>query len=271
MDNIKAKFLWDLGIRKDNYPKTFLDTIQDINKMVTNVEIGYCGVSSRCGGQPGMFCIKDVVGTNHSRYAGQTWIDAFLDLDRGANIIKLYKDNPSYWEEIKSIGKSDIGLLEYGDKYYIFSKAGGGNNRLITIKLKYLSLIHQAGNNQDEIERINNQFTFSANIRELPRDNTIPFIVVAMDEDLSGLSVKKKGELFTITKKFTDLELFKGDSAELIEYFKSLFSTDVYGKDEVKARLERLEMGCRFSPEKYRRVLEDIIPQFKTSNQLEER
>lgn len=271
MDDIKARFLWELGIRKDNYPQPFLDKIQDISKMVTNVELGYCAVDSRCDGQPGTFCIRDVVGTDHSRYAGKTWIDAFLDLDRGANIIKLYEDNPSYWEEIKSIGNSDIGLLKYGDKYYIFSKAGGGNNRLITMKMKYLSLIHQAGNNKDEIERINNQFTFSANIRELPRDNAIPFIVVAMNEDLSGLSVRKKGEQFTVTKKFTDLELFKGDSTELIEYFKSLFSTDAYGEDEVKARLERLEIGCRISPEKYRRVLEDILPQFKTFNQLEER
>lgn len=271
MDEIKARFLWDLGIRKDNYPKTFLDTIQDIGEMVTNVELGYCAVASRCDGQPGMFCIKDVVGTDHSRYAGKTWIDAFLDLDRGANIINLYKDNPSYWEEIKSLGNSDIGLLKYGDKYYIFSKAGGGNNRLITMKMRYLSLIHQAGNNPDEIERINNQFTFSANIRELPRDNTIPFIVVAMDEDLLGLGVRKKRGLFTVTKKFTDLELFKGDSIELIEYFKSLFSTDVYEENEVKARLEMLERGCRISPEKYRRVLEDILPQFKNFNQLEER
>lgn len=252
MDDIKAKFLWDLGIRKDNYPKTFLDTIQDISKMITNTEIGYCGVRSRCDGQPGMFCIKDVVGTDHSRYAGQTWIDAFLDLDRGAKIIKLYEDNPSYWQEIKSIGNSDIGLLKYADKYYIFSKAGGGNNRIITMKMKYLSLIHQAGNNQDEIEKINTQFTFSANIRELPRDNTIPFIVVAMGEDLSGLDVKKKGELFTVTKKFTDLELFKGDSTELKEYFKSLFSTDIYGEKEVKARLKMLETGCHFSSEKHR-------------------
>ena len=271
MDNIKAKFLWDLGIRRDNYPKTFLDTIQDINKIVTNVEIGYCGVSSRCDGYHGMFCIKDVVGTNHSRYAGQTWIDAFLDLDRGANIIKLYEDNPSYWEEIKSIGKSDIGLLKYGDKYYIFDKAGGGNNRLITMKMKYLSLIHQAGNNKDEIERINNQFTFSANIRELPKDNRIPFIVVAIDEDLRGLSVTKKGNLFTVTKKFTDKVLFKGNDDQLIEYFKSLFNTNIYDENEVKDRLESLEIGCRLSSEKYRKTLEDIIPQFTSSNQFKKR
>lgn len=271
MDDTKRIFLLNLGIRNDNYPQTFFDTIQDINTMVTNVELGYCAVDSWCDGQPETFCIKDVVGTDHPRYAGKTWLDAFLDLDRGTDIIKLFEDNPNYWEEIKSLGNSDIGLLKYGDKYYIFSKAGGGNNRLITMKMRYLALIYQAGNNPDEIERINNQFTFSANIRELPRDNTIPFIVVAMAEDLSGLGVRKRGGQFTVTKKFTDLELFNGDSTQLIEYFKSLFSTDVYGDDAVKARLQELERGCRMSPKEYRKVLEDILPQFKTFSQLEER
>lgn len=268
---IKVKFLRDLGIRRDNYPETFLDPIQDITKIITNVEMGYCGSSSRCDGQPGMFCIKDVMGTDHSRYAGKTWIEAFLDLDRGFDIIKLYETNPYYWEEIKNVDNSDIGLIKYEDKYYIFSKAGGGNNRLIAMKIKYLALIHQAGNNKDEIERINNQFTFSANIRELPKDNRIPFIVVAIDEDLRGLSVTKKGNLFTVTKKFTDKVLFKGNDDQLIEYFKSLFNTNIYDENEVKDRLESLEIGCRLSSEKYRKALEDIIHQFTSSNQFKKR
>ena len=268
MNDIKANFLWNLGIRKDNYPISFLEKIQDIRKMITTTEIGYCAVDSRCDGKPGRFCIRDVVGTDHSRYAGQTWIDAFLDLDRGDRIIELYKDNPSYWEDIKTSGNSDIGLLKYKDKYYIFSKAGGGNNRLIAMKIMYLSLINQAGNNQDEIERINNKFTFSANIRELSRDNEIPFVVVAMGEDLDGFSVKKEGDTFIVYKKITDQVLFKGDSEQFKKYFKSLFDKDIYGKELVDSRLESLENGCKFSAEKHRKVLEEILPQFKEYNQL---
>ena len=163
-NHIKAKFLYDLGIRKDNYPISFLDRIQDISKEVSSTEIGYCSVAQYCDGKPEKFCIKDVVGTNHQRYAGKTWIDAFLDLDRGDNIIELYNINPKYWQEMKDLNKADIGLLKYRGKYYIFDKAGGGNNRIITMKIRYLSLIAQA-TTAEEIERINEEFTFSANVR----------------------------------------------------------------------------------------------------------
>lgn len=270
MENEKAKFLYELGIRKDNYPTSFLEKIEDISKLITNTEIGYCAVSSRCDGKPEKFCIRDVVGTDHPRYAGKTWLDAFLDLDRGENIIELYRNNPGYWEEMKSLDNADIGLLKYGGKYYIFGKAGGGNNRIITMKMKYLSLIHQAGDDTDEIEKINNEFTFSANVRELPKDNTIPFVVVAMGEDLSGLDIRQENELFIVTKKFTDIELFRGNAEELKEYFKSLFDVNTYG-EEVNNRLEMLERGCRFSGKKHRMVLESILPQFKGYKQLDER
>ena len=263
---VKEKFLWDLGVRSSQYPESFFDRIEDINKLVTNVELGYCAVCSRCDGQVETFCIKDVVGTDHPRYAGQTWIDAFFDLDRGANIIKLYQQNPEYWEENKNLDDSDIGLIKYGDKYYIFSNAGGGNNRLIAMKIRYLSLIHQAGNDQDEIERINKQFTFAANVRNLPKDSIIPFIAVAIDEDLLGLSIIKIGPMFVVTKKFTDIELFKGDELALVEYFKSLFDANLYGESVVKSRLENLEMAFHFSSEKYKKVLEDIIPSLISDN-----
>lgn len=264
--DIKVKFLRDLGIQQDKYPSGFFDTIENLNQLLTNTEIGYCSDYDRCGGKTGTFCIKDVVGTDHERYAGHTWIDAFLDLDRGASIISKYEENPEYWEEIKKEENSDFGLIKLGDKYYIFGKAGGGNNRLITMKIRYLALIEQANGNPSEIERINKEFTFVANVRELPEDYEIPFVVVAMSEDLRGFSVKKSGDLYTVYKKFTDIELFKGDNIGLKEYFRDLFDTSLYSEEEVKNRLEGIEMGCHFSPKKHREVLENIIPQLKPDN-----
>jgi len=120
VDNIKAKFLWELGIRKNDYPIGFLDKIQDITKMISTTEIGFCAYRNYCDGKVEKFSMKDVVGTNHPRYAGKTWIDAFLDLDRGDNIIKLYEENPGYWQEMKSLDNADVGLIKCGDKYYIF-------------------------------------------------------------------------------------------------------------------------------------------------------
>lgn len=265
MSETKIGFLKELGITKGNYPQGFFEKIENMNQCVTNVERGYCADESRCDGREEDFCIKDVVGTDHERYAGNTWIDAFWDLDRGDNIIELYRSNPQYWEEMKKEGHAEIGLLKRGDKYYILARAGGGNNRIITMKIKYLALIHQAGDDEAEIDRINKEFTFKGRVRELPIDinDPIPFVVVAMAEDLSGITVCKKGETFCVTKKFTDIELFRGSSEELIEYFQSLFDIAVHGEKIVNERLQAIERGCHFSARKHRQILESILPQLK--------
>lgn len=270
-NNIKARFLYDLGIRKDNYPMSFLDKIEDISQIVSTTEIGYCSVTKYCDGKAEKFCIKDVVGTNHQRYSGRTWIDAFFDLDRGDRIIELNDANPDYWQEIKSLDKADIGLIKYGDKYYIFDGAGGGNNRIITMKIRYLSLIAQAGDNADEIERINNEFTFSANVRELPEDKNIPFIIVALAEDLSGFSVRKEKEDYIVTKKFQDEELFRGNGEEIKEYFKSLFDQRNSNEETVEARLNSLRRVMGFAGKEYKEILECILPQLKGNNDLGKR
>ena len=264
---VKTKFLNSIGIQRNNYPRSFFEPIQNVNQLFTSTEIGYCASYESCDGKPGMFCIKDVVGTDHDRYAGKTWIEAFFDLDRGANIIGLSETNPDYWEEIKKKEHTDLGLIKCGDKFFIFSKAGGGNNRLITMKIRYLSLIEQANGNPDEIERINNRFTFCANIRELPEDYEIPFVVVSMCEDL-GFSIKKTGDIFTVYKKFSNIVLYKGDCIGLKQYFRSLFDVDMNGEEEVKRRLEKIEFGCRISSPKNREVLESIIPQLKQGDIL---
>lgn len=261
-NHIKAKFLYDLGIRKDNYPISFLDRIQDISKEVSTTEIGYCSVAQYCDGKPEKFCIKDVVGTNHQRYAGKTWIDAFLDLDRGDNIIELYNINPKYWQEMKDLNKADIGLLKYRGKYYIFDKAGGGNNRIITMKIRYLSLIAQA-TTAEEIERINEEFTFSANVRELPEDKSMPFIIIALAEDLCEFDVKNQQSHYIVTKEFQDEELFRGNAEELKAYFKSLFDQRNSDEETVKGRLNKLKRVMGFAGEEYKQILEEILPQLR--------
>ena len=241
----------------------FFESIQDINTLLTNTELGYLSYRPLCDGKKEYFCIRDLVGTDHQRYAKHSWLDSFLDLDRGNNIIQLLYENPKYWEDLKVCDNTDLGLIKYNDKYYIFSKAGGGNNRLITMKIMYLSLIHQAGGNPYEIDRINKQFTFSANVRELPLDYTIPFIVIAMSEDLNEFDIIKKGNLYIVLKQFTDIVLFEGDNVGLKNYFKSLFNSDIYEENVVNNRFSQLEFGCRISDKKHREVLEMILPSFK--------
>ena len=270
--NIKKDFLKNLEISKDNYPSAFFDKIEDISKILSSTEIGYCAVQNYCDGKAESFCIKDVVGTNHSRYAGKTWIDAFLDSDRGDEIIQLYYKNPDYWHEMKSLDNAEIGLIKYNGKYYVFDRAGGGNNRILTMKIRYLALIAQAGNNKEEIDRINNEFTFSANVRELPKDKTIPFLVMAVAEDLLEFSVRKENNCYIVTKKFQDdVEDFRGNDEEFKGYFRSLFDSKHYSKDVIQSRLNRLKRVMGFAGPEYKEVLYSILPQLKQNNDLEAR
>lgn len=81
-----------------------------------------------------------LVGTDHDKYVNKTWIEAFSLLSRGNDIAELFLKNPSYYDN-NDIKKADMGLIEKNGLFYISSKAGGGNNRLITLKL--ISIMQQ--------------------------------------------------------------------------------------------------------------------------------
>ena len=136
MNDTREQFLKNIHINTNNYPATFYERIKSIPLSI--VEKSYCAVSEYCGGRAENFHIRDLVGTDHPRYAGKTWIEAFLDLDRGSNIIELYNNNPNYYDQLRDPNQTDLGLIKIDGKYYIFGHAGGGNNRLITMKNKYL-------------------------------------------------------------------------------------------------------------------------------------
>ena len=111
------------------------------------------------------------VGTDHDRYAGKTWLEAYVELDRGEeNIEELLNNSKYYFEDLKKRDmlshSSDLGFIKKGNDYYIFSYAGGGNNRMIIMKIVYLALCNHKKEN--EIETLDNIFSFYGNVRVLP-------------------------------------------------------------------------------------------------------
>ena len=80
----KKKFLNLLGIYSDDdFPKEFYDVIKSTRDEITEPE-KFCVDDYRT-----CYCKKEhidfsrLVGTDHDRYAGKSWIEAFSDLDRG--------------------------------------------------------------------------------------------------------------------------------------------------------------------------------------------
>jgi len=88
MNDIRKKFLESIYVSTENYPASFYEKIQNIP--LSSIETEYCAVPNYCDGKKEEFHIRDLIGTNHERYVGKTWIEAYLDLDRGNDIIQLY-------------------------------------------------------------------------------------------------------------------------------------------------------------------------------------
>lgn len=254
MNDIRKDFLESIHINTNNYPATFYERIQNIP--LSNIETEYCAVPNYCDGKKEEFHIRDLVGTNHQRYAGKTWIEAYLDLDRGANIIELYNKNPNYYKKIRDPNKTDLGLIKVDGKYYIFDKAGGGNNRLITMKIMYLSEI--ASGKMDS-EKLNEKYTFSARIREIPKDRDLPYIIIALGEDLD-YGVNHSNGIIRLTKKFSNDVLFEGDSKNIKDFFLSLFDTNINDEEVVKQRLDSIRKTFGFSGKQYQEKLEQLLP-----------
>ena len=162
------RFLNELGIEEDkDIPESFFEIIKTY---------------SECFSEGEQFCLNDyhiafvnqfkfsmdkVVGTNHNRYAGKTWLDAFMDLDRGEKLLDLYFKNPSYYDTLKERDGIDLGFALKNGEYYIFDKAGGGNNRMVLMKIKYLAL--KAKGDIDD-KKLDVEFSFCGNVRMSPPD-----------------------------------------------------------------------------------------------------
>ncbi len=254
MNDIRKDFLESIHINTNNYPATFYERIQNIP--LSNIETEYCAVPNYCDGKKEEFHIRDLVGTNHQRYAGKTWIEAYLDLDRGANIIELYNKNPNYYKEIRDPNKTDLGLIKVDGKYYIFDKAGGGNNRLITMKIMYLSEI---ASGKIDSEKLNEKYTFSARIREIPKDRDLPYIIIALGEDLD-YGVNHSNGIIRLTKKFSNDVLFEGDLKNIKDFFLSLFDTNINDEEVVRQRLDSIRKTFGFSGKQYQEKLEQLLP-----------
>lgn len=257
MNDIRKKFLESIHISTQNYPATFFERIQNVP--LSNIETEYCAVPNYCNGKTEKFHIRDLVGTNHQRYANKTWIEAYLDLDRGNEIIELYNKNPEYYKEIRDPNKTDLGLIKIDGKYYIFDKAGGGNNRLITMKIMYLS---EMAKHQIDLEKIDEKFSFSARVREIPEDRDLPYLIIALGEDL-GFGVNHSKGTIRLTKKFSDDILFEGNAEDIKKYFLSLFDTNKYDSDLVKQRLDNIKRTFNFSGKQYQQKLEQLVPSLR--------
>ena len=167
---IKKKFFESIGIyTAADIPSSFNERILHLNNVISESEKLCIQDYNLCYQSQCLFSMKDLIGTDHDRYAGKTWLEAFFDLDRCDENLQLYFSNPNYYSDLFLKGSSDLGLVKKDGKYYIFGRAGGGNNRLIIMKLKYLAVASRHGIDKSMVDE---EFSFLGNIRYVPSKST---------------------------------------------------------------------------------------------------
>ena len=135
LSNSQKKLLMEMGIYCDaDMPEEFFEKIKSLQQDLTEAEIYSISDYYKPYCYDGKLDMSRLVGTDHDKYANKSWIEAFSVLSRGEQIAALYLQNPDYYKN-ESIENIDMGLIEKDGFYYISSKNGGGNNRLITLKL----------------------------------------------------------------------------------------------------------------------------------------
>lgn len=226
----KRKFFESLGIYSDaDIPESFNEKIIYFNPLINEAQKFCLDDYNFCFQEQALFSMRDLVGTDHQRYAGKTWLEAFMDLDRGDDNLELYFSNPNYYANLNTLGYSDLGLAEKDGKYYIFGRAGGGNNRLIAMKLKYLATV--AKGNLDE-KSIDNEFNILGNIRHVPSRDTADNIFYLV---FPGGGYKTSG--YYALNKSTNSKVELYDIVSGYPFNTKVVVSDVLGEDIAKFEL----------------------------------
>lgn len=213
MSDSQKKFMNILGIYSDDdFPKGFFDIIKSTKDEVAESEKFCIDDYSTCYCYNSKLDMSKLVGTDHDRYANRSWVEAFCDLDRADKNLDLFFKNPGYYSN-ENEEDIDMGVIEKNDEFYIYSRCGGGNNRLIIMKLLYLAM------------HANNQKFFSpfVSVRKVPSKNTADNIFYSMfpngEYKSGGYRVTKvdtsvDDELYNVQEGFRGpivLENVKGD------------------------------------------------------------
>lgn len=203
----RKKFLQSLGITNDTeIPSSFFEKIRSYKEDTTPAEQFYCSDYTISGYFKIPFCMSQVVGTDHERYIGKSWLEAFMDLDRGEENLEMYFQNPDYYKiDLKSSKpNTNIGLVKKDNKFYIYSKAGGGNNRMMIMKIKYLAMAEKL--NPEELEK---EFTFIGNTRILPQQKETTELVEELMWNHEDLNIQVKNA--STDPNTPSFNLYQGD------------------------------------------------------------
>lgn len=272
-------FLRTLGISQYEIPYNFLEECHSYTENTNELERWFTNNDSLSFIGAKRVCIKDIVGTNHPSYENKSWIDAFLGIEDGKEIIELYQNHPSYYfDDLKQIKQSSLihnaplEVFEVDHEYYI----KGGNSRILLLKMLYFAELNhlkleakKEGWDSTEIEKqtqkTNEKYSFYMQVNKIPENREVISLIFYLKKN--GMHFEKIGKeechyLSYIGKSSLEINSF----SELKQLFKNSFSlTTIKTKEKLIETLNHMVEAYTTSiPELHlENVFLEVFPNFE--------
>ena len=249
----KKSFFNSIGLDVNNIPAELKLKSTSIQNSLPKEDIEFLKNNKLALQGQKYFRLKNLVGTNKQVYNNKTWLEIFISNEKNDDIIKQYFKNPNYYfKDLRKIDplqknkNNNIELYEDNGKLFVIDGIG----RLSLMMVKYLLEMSRASS-KEEIALINKQYIFSANVKSIPKDRDVIYLVMML-EDIYGQKLKvsrdNPSEEYSLILTYGEKVMHLKTKEELKNFIKNSYLPKEHKSEEkLKARLNILaKIGLKF-------------------------
>lgn len=240
----KRSFFNSIGLDVNNLPQELQIKTNSMQKKLSKEDILFLNSNNLTRSELKHFRLKNLIGTDNLNYDNKTWIEIFSQNEKSDEIVKQYYKNPNYYfKELRKLDQSTLthnnALELYEDNGKFFIKDGVG--RLSFMMIKYLLEMSRAQSKEERL-MINKQYIFAANIRAIPKDRDIMYLINMLQE-IYGAKLKlqkaNNSDECNYFMKYEDKKIEIKTKKELENFIKNSYLPKEYKTIErLKAKLQ---------------------------------
>lgn len=252
----KKSFFNSIGLDISNIPAELKIKATSMQNSLPKEDIEFLNNNDLTVQGQKYFRLRNLVGTNNTLYNNKTWLEIFVNNKKSDDIVKQYFKNPNYYfRDLRKIDQTDvesnssIELFEDDGKLYV--KDGIG--RLSLMMVKYLLEMSRA-TSKEERALVNKQYIFSANVKSIPKDRDIIYLV-KMLEDIYGTKLKVKrnnqSDEYSYVLTYGDKVMHIKSKEELESFIKNSYLPKEHKSvEKLKNRIQNLaKIGLEYQEE----------------------
>lgn len=249
----KKSFFNSIGLDVSNIPAELKLKSTSIQNSLPKEDIEFLKNNGLTVQGQKYFRLRNLVGTNKQAYNNKTWLEIFIDNEKSDEIIKQYFKNPNYYfKDLRKIDPlernrdNNIELYEDNGKIFIID----GISRLSLMMVKYLLEMSRASS-KEERALINKQYIFSANVKSIPKDRDIIYLVMML-ENIYGSKLKvsrdNPSEEYSLILTYGEKVMHLKTKDELENFIKnSYLPREHKSEDKLRTRINNLaKIGLEF-------------------------